>query len=168
MLYTGWVTNQKHNFLPGLLPARETSQPFLPVCVGGVMWWGSSRLGVNAPGWPYTYATPAAGGIIYNLSVFINSFLARPYGLTIANFFIPSSLGGHKLLEHWRKISILKFYTVESLYSCQFWRVSLKKSENWPTSDQNYHILKVASVKTKVGFRNKSSGRICSTPDLLL
>ena len=42
-----------------------------------------------------TYATPAAGGMIYNLSVF---FLARPYILTISNIFIPKSLGGHKLL----------------------------------------------------------------------
>ena len=29
----------------------------------------------------------------------------------------------------------------------------IKKSENLPTSDQNYHTLKVASVKTKVGFK---------------
>ena len=47
-----------------------------------------------------TYATPAAGGIIYSLNVFFSSFLARPYGLTIANIFILSILGGQKLLEH--------------------------------------------------------------------
>ena len=47
----------------------------------------------------HIYATPAAGGIIYSLSVFFKYFLARPYGLTIANIFIPSSLGGQKLLE---------------------------------------------------------------------
>ena len=45
-----------------------------------------------------TYATQAAGGIIYSLSVLFLYFLARPYGLTIANIFIPSSLGGQKLL----------------------------------------------------------------------
>ena len=101
----------------------------------------------------HIYATPAAGGIIYSLNIFC-VFLARPYGLTIANIFIPSSLGGQKLLVKWRKVFILKFYTVGSLNRSQFWRVSLKKSENWPTSDQNYHILKVASVKTKVGLKN--------------
>ena len=45
-----------------------------------------------------TYATLAAGGIFYSLNVFFFFFLARPYGLTIANIFIPSSLGGHNLL----------------------------------------------------------------------
>ena len=46
------------------------------------------------------YATPAAGGIIYSLNVIFFFFLARPYGLTFANIFIPSSQGGQKLLEH--------------------------------------------------------------------
>ena len=56
----------------------------------------SEKQGTN----PSQYATRAAGGIIYSLSVLFLYFLARPYGLTIANIFIPSSLGGQKLLEH--------------------------------------------------------------------
>ena len=74
--------------------------------------------------WFRIYATSAAGGMMYSMSVF---FLARQYRLITANIFMPSSLGGHKLLVYWRKIFIWKFYTVGSLNSCQFWRVSFKK-----------------------------------------
>ena len=104
-LWTAWpvATVYSPQWARPALPRRNSKRPSIVPKVFSSIWKTALREGTASDHPLYqkcspAYATLAAGGIIYSLSVFLFYFLARPYGLTIANIFIPSSLGGQKLL----------------------------------------------------------------------
>ena len=101
-----------------------------------------------------TYATRAAGGIIYSLSVPFLFIFGRTVRTDYCKYLYSVKSGWSQITCKWRKIFILRFYTVGSLYSCQFWRVYFKKLQRLTNFVPKLPYIESGSSKNQGGFQN--------------